>query len=105
MKRSLLYYEAARERLQSQEALNTEIGSKAIGLSGLGLAILTASAIILRVSDAKLGFGEPVSLGLCWPPPRISGSRVEVYPDRASSLLGTRTKAHHPVRASLNRLH
>ena len=61
MERSLLYYEVARERLQSQEALNTEIGSKVIGLSGLGLAILTASAIILRVSDAKLGIGEPVS--------------------------------------------
>ena len=61
MERSLLYYQVALERLQSQETLTTEFGTKATGVLGLGLAILTASAVILSFSAVSFGIGEPTS--------------------------------------------
>ena len=60
MEQIVLYYEVARERLQSQEALNAEYGSKATGILGIGLAMLTATAIILSISSRPLSIGEPV---------------------------------------------
>ena len=60
MDRQTLYYEVTRERLQSQESLSAEFGTKAIGILGIGIAILTAGSIILRFSDEPLRFGEAV---------------------------------------------
>ena len=61
MQKSMLYYQVALERLQSQETLASEYGTKATGVLGLGLAILTASAVILSFSAVLLGIGEPTS--------------------------------------------
>ena len=60
MEQIVLYYEVARERLQSQEALTAEYGSKATGILGIGLAMLTATAIILSISSVPLSIVEPV---------------------------------------------
>ena len=61
MERSLLYYQVALERLQSQETLAGEYSTKATGVLGLGLAILTASAVILSFSSVPLSIREPTS--------------------------------------------
>ena len=57
MQRTELYYDVARERLQSLDALNAEYVSRTAGILGIGLTMLTAAAIILRLSATPLGAG------------------------------------------------
>ena len=54
-----LCFEVAKERLQSQEALNAEYGGKAAGILGLSLAMVTAASIVLSISSVSLDAGEP----------------------------------------------
>ena len=51
--RNELYLRIGQERLQSQEGLNAEYGTKAFGIFSLAVAILAAGALVLRYGDAS----------------------------------------------------
>ena len=46
----VLYYDYARERLRSQEALNREYGAKAHNILALGAALMAVAAVIITTS-------------------------------------------------------
>ncbi len=54
MDRSEIYCQAWAERLQSQEALNRDFDTRAIGILSLGAAIVAAGALVLRFARPEM---------------------------------------------------